>query len=254
MLKVFLFISAFLILSVSVHCQDCQLILKEAAAAEASMQEELAYNKYKQVLKIQPDNLTALCKCSELASKIGHRYADKEIQIKHYDTARAYAERALKVNPHSADANFVMSVAMGRMAIVSSGGKLVSAVKDIKKYADKTVELNPSDFRGYLVQGKWYYEISNLSAFKRMAVKLFYGAFPDASFEDAVRCYEKSRDLNPGFNLIYLELAKAYIKLHKTDQSISLLKKLETLPLKMEDDLRIKREAAELLKSLQKDN
>jgi tetratricopeptide (TPR) repeat protein len=253
MTKILLFISCCLFSFISVQCQDWQILLKEAAAAEVAMRDDLAFQKYQQLLKLQPANLTALCKCSELASKIGHRYARKDIQIKLYEIARRYAEKALKIDPVSADANFVMSVAMGRMALVSSGGDLVSAVKDIKKYADRTVELNPADFRGYHVQGKWYYEITNLGSFKRTAVKIFYGAFPDASFEDAARCYEKSRQLNPGISLNYLELAKVYVKLHKPDQSISLLNRLAGLPIIMEDDPRIKAEGAEMLRKLEAD-
>ncbi|MBZ5855952.1 tetratricopeptide repeat protein [Flavihumibacter profundi] len=234
--------------------QDLQILLKEAAVAEANMQDDLAYQKYQQVLKVQPTNITALCKCSELASKIGHRQASKESQVLFYETARRYAEIGLKVNPSSADANFAMSLAMGRLAMVSSGRKLVESVKGIKYYADKTVQLNPADFRGFHVLGKWYYEISNLGSFKRTAVSVFYGAFPDASFEDSRRCYEKSLQLNPAFNLNYLELAKVYVKLEKPAEAISLLKKLDTLALKMEDDQRIREEGRHMLEELKNDD
>ena len=110
--------------------------------------------------------------------------------------------------------------------------------------------LNPADFRGYHVLGKWYFEISNLGAFKRTAVKLFYGAFPDASFEDSRRYYQKSMLLNPGFNLNYLELAKVYVKLDKEPEAITYLEKLVVMPLKMEDDQRIHNEGKKMLQAL----
>jgi tetratricopeptide (TPR) repeat protein len=233
--------------------QDLQVLLRDAAVAEAAMQDDLAYLKYQQALKIQPANITVLCKCSELACKIGHRQASKEAQLRYFETARRYAETALKLNPNYSDANFVMSLSMGRIALVSSGRQLVEAVKGIKVYADKTVALNPADFRGYHVLGKWYYEISNLGTFKRTAVKIFYGAFPDASYEDARRNYQKSMQLNPTFNLNYLELAKVYIKLDRNQEAIAALEKLVVMPLKMEDDQRIRIEGRKLLQELKDD-
>lgn len=236
-----------------VYCQDPQVLLKEAAAAEAAMNDELAYQKYQQVLKFQPTNITVLCKCSELACKIGHRQASKSDQLTHFEIGRRYAEIALKVNPSNADANFVMSLALGRMALVASGKKQVEAVKGIKTYADRTVALNPTDFRGYHVLGKWYYEISNLGTFKRTAVRVFYGAFPDASFEDARRNYQKSQQLNPTFNLNYLELAKVMVKMDHQASAIALLEKLMVMPLKLEDDQRIHDEGRKLLTELKND-
>jgi tetratricopeptide (TPR) repeat protein len=240
-----------ILMPVLVQSQDLQQLQKEATAAEATLQDEQAFQKYQQINKLQPADIAVLCKCSELACKIGNRHAAKETQIKYYTVARRYAEQALQLNAAHADANFVMSLAMGRMALVSGGRTQVEAVKGIKIYADKTIQLNPADYRGYHVLGKWNYEIANLGAFKRTAVKLFYGAFPDASFDQAKRYYQKSVLLNPGFNLNYLELAKVYVKLDQQNQAIACLQKLLVMPIKMEDDQRIYTEGRNILKSLQ---
>lgn len=253
MKAVSILIYACLLLTVSLQAQDIEKLWKEAGVAEANMQDDQAFHLYQQVLQNQPNHLGAICKCSELASKIGHRQSTKESQISYYQTARRYAEIGLKINPSSADANFAMSLAMGRMAMVSSGRQLVESVKGIKYYADRTVQLNPADFRGFHVLGKWYFEISNLGSFKRTAVKIFYGAFPDASFEDSRRCYQKSLQLNPNFNLNYLELAKVYVKLDRPEEALTLLQKLDTLSLKMEDDPRIREEGRRLRKSIEAD-
>ena len=254
MLPLLVFLSSWLVISPPVFLQDPQQLLKAAAADEVNMRDDEAYRKYLQIVRLQPGNITVLCKCSELSSKIGHRQKNKEDQIKYYAIAQQYAQMALDLNPNGAEANFVMSLAMGRMAMVSSGKKLVESVKAIKYYADKTVSAAPGDFRGYHVLGKWYYEISNLGSFKRTAVKIFYGAFPDASFEDARRNYAKSLQLNPGFNLNYLELSKVYYKLDKPDEAIILLNKLMILPFKMEDDQRIRQEGKTLLSKIKSEN
>lgn len=245
----FLFI-LFVIVPVVLRAQDVQRLLSDAGLAEQYHQEQEAFLKYKQVLTLQPENLLALCKSSELASKLGHRQKNKEEQLRHYEQAMQYASRALKLSPASADANFVMAVALGRMALVNSGGEMIAMVKDIKKYADNTIRFNPGDFRGYHVLGKWHYEISSLGAFKRTAVRIFYGAFPDASYELAARNYETSMKLEPAFNLNYLELAKVYLKLDQQEKAIRLLEKLRQLPLKMADDARVQAESRQLLSTL----
>lgn len=230
--------------------QDVQHLLSEARKAEAALQEEEAFQRYRQVLQLEPANLAALCKSSELASKLGHRLKNQAEQHSRYEQAMQYAKKAIQLYPHSADANFVMSVALGRMALVSSGGEMIGMVKEIKKYAENVVRLNPADFRGYHVLGKWNYEISGLGAFKRTAVRIFYGAFPEASFQLAAKNYETSLKLNPQFNLNYLELAKVYLKLDQQEKAVKLLETLRHLPYKMSDDARVRAESLELLNSL----
>ncbi|WP_332734903.1 hypothetical protein [Flavihumibacter sp.] len=243
-------LTLFLLLPCIVFSQDWQVLMQEAVKAEAFMNDDLAFEKYQQVVKLHPASIVALCRSSELASKIGHRHKSKEIQTRHYQIARAYAARALKLDRNSAEANFVMSVAMGRLALVSSGKDMISYVKDIKTFADRAVQLAPNDFRGYHVLGKWYYEISHLGSFKRTAVKVFYGAFPEASYSHSINAYEKSRQLNPAFNLNYLELAKVYNQIGQKEKAISLLQTLNSLPVRIQDDIRVKREALRLQETI----
>jgi tetratricopeptide (TPR) repeat protein len=231
------------------YCQDVAGIIKEADQLDSSMNDVQAVNKYKEALKIQPSNIYALCKCSELCSMIGGRLKeDKEQQDNYYNAAKDYARQALQVNPLHSDANFVMALAMGREAIRKSGKEKIQAVKDIKKYADLSVKYDRNNYKAWFILGKWYYEINNLNYFERTAVKIFYGSLPPASIEDAIKCLEKSKSLNPGFIMNYLSLAKAYKKDDKEDVARKNLMVMFTLPDKTSDDERIKNEGKELLK------
>lgn len=230
--------------------QDVSTLSREAEKLESSFHEYDALQKYKEVLRHQPTNLNALCRASDLCSRIGHREESKAKRADYYKAARTYAEVALKVNPQSAEANFVMAVAMGRMAMISSGKEKVQYVNEIRRYAETTLKYDPNSFKAYHVLGKWNYEVSNLSPVERALAKLLFGGMPKASLQDAIRYYEKSKSLESSFALNYLELAKAYHRNHQDDKAKELLKKLETLPNKIEDDARIKQEGKELLKEL----
>lgn len=238
------------ILPLHSFAQDIAGITKDAEKLEATFHEYDALQKYKEVLRHQPTNLNALCRASDLCSRIGHRESDKAKRLDYYKAAKTYAEVALKVNGQSAEANFVMAVAMGRMAMVSSGREKVEFVNEIRKYAETTLKYDPNSFKAYHVLGKWNYEVSNLSPIEKGLAKILFGGLPKASLQDAIKYYEKSRSLEPSFALNYLELAKAYHRNKQDDKAKELLKKLETIPNKIEDDVQIKAEGKQLLKEL----
>jgi tetratricopeptide (TPR) repeat protein len=228
--------------------QDLNVILNEPKSLEASFKDQEALDKYLEVLKYQPSNLAALIKASELHSRLGKRQATKEKQKQYYYSAKTYATKALQVNPNSSDANFVMAVAIGRVSQVASNDEKIKGVKDIKTYAEKSIKLDPSNFKGYHVLGKWHYEVSNLSSFERWLVKVAFGALPESSLDDAIRNYEKSKQLYPAFLLNYLELAKSYHRKDNDKKAIENLEALLKLPDVISDDATIRREAQNLLK------
>ena len=229
------------------------MLLKEADHLEVLKKENDAYKKYLEVLKIYPGHLPALCKASELCSLIGNRQPEKSSQLAYFREARRYAETALRITPSHPDANFVMSMAMGRMALVLSGREKIAAVNDIKKYAELAIRYDPKNFKAYHVLGKWHFEVSSLNSFEKIAVKLLFGGMPPSSFSESIKCYEKSRLLKPDFILNYLEIAKAFHKNDQDDKAIEVLKKLQLMPAKMADDPGIKTEGLELLKKLIRD-
>ncbi|MEO6188132.1 MAG: hypothetical protein ABIO82_07020 [Ginsengibacter sp.] len=246
------FIQLFFLLSFQfVHAQDISGLLKEAANYESTMNDEQAVSKYKEVLKISPDNLVANCKASELSSRIGARYNDdKKKQATFYTSAKTYAETAFRLNQQSSEANFVMALMMGREAMERGGKEKISAVKNIKIYADRAIKADPSNYKAWFILGKWYYEVSSLNYFQKTAVKVFFGAFADATVDDAIRCFEKSKALNPTFVLNYLSLAKAYEKKDNNDLAKQNLSVMISLPDNTPDDQKIKSEGRELFRKL----
>jgi tetratricopeptide (TPR) repeat protein len=230
--------------------QDINTLMRQAEASEKAFKDEDALSKYLEVVKFQPANIEALCKASELYNIVGKRLEGKDKQKEYFKKGKQFAERALKVNPNNSEANFVMAISMGRMALISSGEEKIKAVRDVKTYADKSVKIDPNNFKGYHVLGKWHYEISNLSSVERWLVKVVYGAFPKSTLNDATKYYEKSMQLNPSFLLNYLELAKVYKQKDQPEKARQLLNQMEKLPPKTSDDPKIKGLGRKLLNDL----
>lgn len=236
-----------LILPFENNAQDINALLKDAQQLENAFKEPEALQKYLDVLRSQPNNLTALIKVSELYSITGKHQATKEKQKEYYSNAKVYAQKALQVNANSSDANVAMALAMGRMALISSGDEKIKAVKDVKTYSEKGVQLDPNNFKAYHVLAKWHYEVSDLNSVEKWLVKVAYEALPKASLDDAIKYYEKSRQLNPSFLLNYLELAKCYHRKENDKKARELIETMLKMPNKIADDVNIKAKGKKLL-------
>ncbi|MCA6450411.1 MAG: hypothetical protein IM584_01175 [Chitinophagaceae bacterium] len=240
------------LLMLTAGAQDINVLLKEADNLEKQLKEPEALDRYKQVLLQNPVQLKALVKAAELNVALGNRQTDKNSKRLYYETALSFANRAFMADSNQADASYAMSMASGKMTDVETENrKIVAYVKDVKKYADRALSINPNHARANYTLGKWHYEMANLSGVKKMAVKLFYGGLPEGNLDDAIMYMEKCRSLEPYFVSNYLDLAKAYKDNRRPAQAIEVLNRLVKLPTRSTDDIASKAEGAKLLESMQ---
>ena len=250
-MKVVLMIFLCLVVLLPLAGQDITIVLKEADLLEYLPNEQAAFAKYKEVLKLQPTNQYALNKCSELCSRIGKRQTNPKLIEDYFSAAKAYAGIALKINPANSESNCVMAIALGRTSLNRSGKEKINSAKEIKKYVDAALKNDPKNFKAWHVLGRWNYEVSNLNMFERSAVRIFYGGLPDASLSESIRAFEKSQSITDGFILNYYEMAKAYKRADQTAKAIALLTKMLTIKNQTEDDPVTKDEGKKLLNEWQ---
>ena len=244
---IFLMVSGF-----SLHAQDINLLLKEADNFEKQQKGIEALEKYKQLLILDPVNMKSLIKAAEINVSLGNRQTEKNGKRLYYETALSFANRAFVKDSMLAEANYAMAMTSGKMTDVETENKkIVSYVKDTKKYADKAISLNPNHAKANYTLGKWHYEMANLSGLKKIAVKLFYGGLPEGNLEQAIISMEKCKSLDPYFVPNFLDLAKAYKDNRQPAQAIEVLNKLVKLPTRTLDDVILKAEGAKLLESMQ---
>lgn len=232
------------------HAQDVGYLINEGEQLEKEKKDVEALKKYQEALQLSPTDSRALYKCSELNSVIGNRQQDKKAKMEYFAAAKLYAETALQQNPNDADANFVMAMAMGRVALISNGKEKVQHVKDIKKYADAAIASDPKHYKALHLLGKWNIEVAALNVAEKAALKLIYGGLPSASVPAGIDYFEQSRKSNPNFILNYLELARAYKTNGQSDKAIEVLNRMLKLPPKTADDNDYKAEGRKLLESL----
>jgi tetratricopeptide (TPR) repeat protein len=248
-----LLICIFLFLFVSVsRSQDITILLKEADNLEKQQKETEALEKYKQILVLEPMQLKSLVKAAELNVMLGNKLADKNGKRLYYETAMAFANRSFQTDSNRADPNYAMAMVSGKMVdIETENKKIVAYVKDVKKYADKALAIDPNHAKANYTLGKWHFEMATLSGLKKTAVKLFYGGLPEGSLELAIQYMEKCKSLEPYFATNYLDLAKAYKANRQPAQALEVLNRLVKLPTRTTDDMAVKAEGAKLLESMQ---
>lgn len=236
-------------ITVAATAQTADDLVKQGDLLEKQLKEDEAYQKFKEAIKLNPVHVHALVRCSELASRIGRRQPTKEKQMDFYQAAKIYAERALKVNPKDSEANVVMSLAYARMSLLKNGKEKVEYVREIKNYADRALAYNANNFKALFVIARWHFEVSNLNAVEKAAVKVFYGGLQKNSLDSAIHYYERVKTISPNFVLNYLELAKAYNRAGKKEKAVEALNHLLKMPNTAADDPTIKSEARQLLKT-----
>jgi tetratricopeptide (TPR) repeat protein len=255
-MKTLLIITFIFILPVSYSMAQDQShvsnLLKEATELKDSYNEPQALDAYLKVLQVDSTNYEALWNASFLYSRIGNRFEDKDKKKQYFNKAKALAERALRVNSSDAESNFVMSVAMGRMALISGPKARVAASNDIKHYAEEALKYDSLHAGAWHVLGRWNYEVANLNFAERMAANLLFGGLPKgASDQNAIEDYKKAIKYDSDNILYYRDLAIVYRHEDQDQNAIETLKKLLSLSPKSPDDPKYVKEARQMLKKLQ---
>ncbi|MEO6490848.1 MAG: tetratricopeptide repeat protein [Ferruginibacter sp.] len=228
--------------------QDVSSLIKEGDRLESIPDEKAAFHKFREVLKLQPLNIYAVNKCSELCSRIGQRQTDPKVRDDYYHAAKTYAGLALKINPHNSEANCLMGMVLGRSSMTRSGKEKIQNAREIKKYVDLSIKFDARNFKAWHILGRWHYEITNLNFIEKAAVKVLYGGVPAASLKESIHAFEKVRAIVPGFILNYLEMAKAYMQNGQKEKAIAYLNVMLSLPIQTEDDAAIQQQGRKLLK------
>ncbi|MFP5041678.1 tetratricopeptide repeat protein [Parasediminibacterium sp. JCM 36343] len=235
-----------------VHAQDIAVMRKEAENFEKDLKEPEALDKYKQILAVDANNVTALVKAAELSCSIGGRQKDKNDKRLQYESAMAFAKRAIAADGYSADSYYAVAMVSGKMTeIETENKKLVAYVRGAKFYADKAIQINPNHAKANFTEGRWHYEMATLAGLKKAAAKVVYGGLPNATLDSAIYYLEKCKTLAPYFVLNYYYLNKAYKEDNRPTKQIEVLGRMVKLPTRSIDDIGMKADAAQQLQDLQ---
>ena len=196
------------------------------------------------------DRVSLLWRMSVVRVDIGKTADTESAARQHYREALELAERALTVDESSAHAHLARAVAEGRLALQAGRQERVERSRAVKRHADRAIELDSSLPGAFHVRGRWHREVSDLNFLERAVVRTVYGGLPDASFEQAVRDFQRAIELED-VRFHHLELAKTYLKMDRSTDARAQLETVLDLPAREPFADRYAKEARGLLEDLE---
>lgn len=209
-----------------------------------------ALELYQTAFDQHPDNY-------ELAWKLARAYVDVgenlegDQRAEYYKKSETYARKAIELNPGGSYGHAYLSVALGRVALDASAKQRIKMSKEIRKEAEKAVQLDPDNDIAYHVLGRWHRKISNLSWIEKGFADMFLGGVPkDASMDQAIANFKKALTIRPDYINHHLELGITYEMADMDDLARQEFKTVLKLPVSSAKDKKYKAEAREHLDDL----
>lgn len=234
--------------ALTLQAQTVDELKSSASKLKAIYSEPAALAQYMKILEMAPNDYEALWNTSFLLSKIGNRVDDDEQKSKYFTKAKELAEKAIKANSNDAEGYFVMSVALGRIALIAGARERVAASKSIKEYAQVALKYDGQHAGAWDVLGRWNYKVANLNFAEKAAADMLFGGAPrGASNENAVNCYRNAIKYSPGYILYYRDLAEVLLAMEAWGECKKTINEGLALKSVTPDDDKNKQEMKEML-------
>ncbi len=229
---------------------DFAELVKQGDAGDAQFKPEAALQSYLPAEKLKPDDATLLVK---IARQYVYRMPDlssKAEQLKSGRTALDYSERAVKLAPRDSDAHLAIAICLGKLSPLIGNKESIEASHKIKTEAEAAVKLNPkSDFAWHLL-GRWNQELAQIGGVTRAIAMVVYGALPSASYDEAVKCFQKAMALNPNRLIHSVELGRTYALMGRKEEAKKFIEQGLAMKNRDKDDPETKERGRKTLKDL----
>jgi tetratricopeptide (TPR) repeat protein len=226
-------------------------LVAKGDAFDRKLQATEALRYYLPAEKLQPTNVHVLV-C--IARQYRYLLADATTRNEKLRLGRMaldYSRRAATLAPQNAEAQLAIGISYGKMLPFLDTKEQIEASRYIKASADRAIALDPRNDLAWHVLGRWHRTLADVNTLKRSLASLVYGKLPQTTTEDAVRCFERAIEINPGRLIHYVELGRAYAQMGKTDEARRFIEKGLAMPNLEKDDPETKRRGQEALVKLQ---
>jgi tetratricopeptide (TPR) repeat protein len=225
-------------------------LLREGDTLDAKLENAQALELYLQADRLKPDDPETLWRIARQYALLMNDAQTPEQQQEWGEKALDYARRGVALNPNHAKSVLSVAICYGRLIRFVPARTKVEYSRLVKEYAEKALQLDPTDSYAYHVLGAWNYELSQMGAFTRTFVKVVYGGMPEASYEAAERLFRKAVELAPQRVSHRVELGRTIAALGRTEEARSELRRALALPNREKDDPESKERASKALGSL----
>jgi len=238
------------LIALGAQAQTAQELIAQGDALDAKLRSEEALLLYLKAEKLQPDDAGLLIKIAKQYGESMTGMASKDAQRKAGETALAYSQRAVKLAPKMADAHLALAICYGRLLELMPARQKVEYSKLIRQGAEKAIQIDPKSDYAWHMLGRWHQAVATMDGFTKAIVKIIYGGLPDASLQEAARCFEKARQLRSDRLAHTVELGRTYAMMDRKEEAKKYLDQGLAMQNKERDDPDTKARGRESLKAL----
>lgn len=224
--------------------------MAQGDAAHDAFENEAALAAYQSAFALDAKSCDAAWKISRAYADIGDNKTDKTERTANFTKAEEFARKAIELCPNSDMAHLSLSIAIGRVALMSGKKEQVQLSKYVKEEAEKALELNPENDTAHHVYARWHRKVATLSGVSKTFAQILYGGLPPASLDDAEKHFRKAIDLKPDHVNHHLELGLTYLEMNQKDKAAAAFRKALETPAKNSKDKEYHAEASKQLAAL----
>ena len=230
---------------------DFTELVKQGDAYDSQFKPDAALQYYLPAEKLKPDDVALLVK---IARQYVYRMAElpaKADQLKSARTALDYAERAVKLAPAECDPHLSCAICLGKLTPLVGNREGIEASHKIKAEAETAAKLNPkNDFAWHLL-GRWHQELAQIGGMTRALALIVYGGLPSASYDEAVKYFQKAIVLNPNRLIHYVELGRTYALMGRKTEAKQFIERGLAMANRDQDDPGTKERGRKTLQTLE---
>ena len=243
-------LATFLFNGSALRAESAAELIRKGDVCSQKLDEAGALKCYLPAEKMEPANVALLVSIARQYRHSMNAASTDEDKQRFGRTAVEYSQRAVALNPNSADAQLALAISYGKILPFEGNRQKAEHSKQIKEAVDKALRLNPHNDLAWHVLGRWHKTISGLNVVMRTFAQIAYGTPPEATNEDAVKCFEKAIELNPNRLMHYIELGMTYGQMGETVTAKRYLEKGLAMPSEDKDDPDFKMHGREALAKL----
>lgn len=193
----------------------------------------------------------------EILLRIARQHGDRMTEIKNRDERRAaaaaalaFSRRALALDPRSGDAHLAVAISLGKRTEFMGNRQKIEVSREIREHAEKALKLNPGCDYAHHMLGRWHQELAGIGGATRALARVIYGGLPRASFDDAVKHFERARALRPDRLIHEIEHGRTLAMMDRTAEARELLAVALEKPNRDKDDAEAKQRGRATLRDI----
>lgn len=234
----------------NLNAQTAHELMAKGDHYDVGLQPQQALNHYLPALQMHPKNVPLLVRIARQYRHLMTDASQKDEKLRLGNLALGYAKQAAALGPHDAEAQLSPAITYGKMMPYQGSGEQVDGTSKIKESVDKALKLDPHNDTAWHVLGRWHQGLAGIGTVKRTLGRLIYGALPESTNEEAIKCFEKAIALNPHRARHHIELGRTYAQAGNVEEAKRHIQKGLAMPNTEKDDPEIKEKGKETLAKL----